>query len=54
LRASKVTLNEYEFPEDKIANIQNQLEQLIERNYYLNKAAFEAYKSYLHVIVCLI
>ncbi|KAL3905905.1 MAG: hypothetical protein SGILL_009489 [Bacillariaceae sp.] len=45
--AAKVTLNEYEFPTSKIANVQSQLQSLIEKNYYLNKAAREAYRSYL-------
>jgi ATP-dependent RNA helicase DDX18/HAS1 len=39
LQAAKVTLNEYEFPENKIANVQSQLQRLIEKNYYLNKSA---------------
>ena len=47
LRAAKVTLNEYEFPENKVANVQSQLQRLIEKNYYLNKAAKDAYRSYL-------
>merc|ERR1712100_472840 len=41
------TLNEYEFPTSKIANVQPQLQSLIEKNYYLNKAAREAYRSSL-------
>lgn len=45
--AAKVTLNEYEFPTSKIANVQSQLQSLIEKNYYLNRAAREAYRSYL-------
>lgn len=44
---AKVTLNEYEFPDSKIANVQSQLQSLIEKNYYLNRAAREAYRSYL-------
>jgi ATP-dependent RNA helicase DDX18/HAS1 len=44
---AKVTLNEYEFPTSKIANVQSQLQSLIEKNYYLNRAAREAYRSYL-------
>lgn len=44
---AKVTLNEYEFPSSKVANVQSQLQSLIEKNYYLNKAAREAYRSYL-------
>jgi hypothetical protein len=31
----------------KVANVQSQLQQLIEKNYYLNKAARDAYRSYL-------
>jgi ATP-dependent RNA helicase DDX18/HAS1 len=45
--AAKVTLNEYEFPTSKVANVQTQLQSLIEKNYYLNRAAREAYRSYL-------
>ena len=45
--AAKVTLNEYEFPTSKIANVQSQLQSLVEKNYHLNKAAREAYRSYL-------
>lgn len=44
---AKVTLNEYEFPSNKVANVQSQLQSLIEKNYYLNRAAREAYRSYL-------
>ncbi|CAI5438342.1 unnamed protein product [Caenorhabditis angaria] len=47
LKAAKVTLNEFEFSWAKVANIQSQLENLIAKNYYLNKSAKEAYKCYL-------
>jgi ATP-dependent RNA helicase DDX18/HAS1 len=47
LRQNKIPLNEYEFPPSKIANVQSQLEKLVEKNYYLNKSAKEGYKSYL-------
>jgi len=47
LKAAKVTLNEYEFPMKKMSNIQSQLQRLIEKNYYLNCAARDAYRSYL-------
>lgn len=47
LRAHKVSLNEYEFQQNKIANVQSQLTRLIEKNYYLNKSGREAYRSYL-------
>jgi ATP-dependent RNA helicase DDX18/HAS1 len=43
----QVTLNEYEFPAHKVANVQSQLCRLVEKNYYLNKSAREAYRSYL-------
>jgi len=47
LKAAKVSLNEYEFPAHKVANVQSQLQRLIESNYYLNRAARDAYRSYL-------
>ncbi|CAM9351962.1 unnamed protein product, partial [Ectocarpus sp. 12 AP-2014] len=47
LRTAKAKLNEYEFPVKKVANVQSQLSRLIEKNYYLNKSAREAYRSYL-------
>lgn len=47
LRQFRVPLNEYEFPTNKISNIQAQLESLIEKNFYLHKSAREAYRSYL-------
>lgn len=37
LKEARVPLVEFEFPEKKILNIQSQLEQLIGKNYYLNK-----------------
>jgi ATP-dependent RNA helicase DDX18/HAS1 len=48
LKQAKVPLNEYEFPTNKLANISGQYQKLVDRNYYLNKSAREAYKSYLH------
>ncbi|XP_059503380.1 ATP-dependent RNA helicase DDX18 isoform X1 [Stegostoma tigrinum] len=47
LKQARVPLNEFEFSWSKIANIQVQLEKLIEKNYYLHKSAQEAYKSYI-------
>lgn len=47
LKDAKVALNEYEFPNNKIAKVQNQLEKLISQNFYLYKSAKEAYKSYI-------
>uniref|UniRef100_F1L091 ATP-dependent RNA helicase n=1 Tax=Ascaris suum TaxID=6253 RepID=F1L091_ASCSU len=47
LKQARVVLNEFEFSWNKVANIQPQLEKLIEQNYYLNKSAKEAYKCYV-------
>ncbi|KAL6946807.1 ATP-dependent RNA helicase [Hanseniaspora vineae] len=47
LKKAKVPLNEYEFPTNKIANIQSQLEKLIKNNYYLHQTAKDGYRSYL-------
>jgi len=48
LRAAKVELNEYDFPDSKLVNIQDQYDKLIEKNFFLNRMARDAYKSYLH------
>ena len=42
-----MTLQEYEFPVNKVANIGTQTTMLVEKNYYLNKSARDAYRSYL-------
>ncbi|KAI8921040.1 P-loop containing nucleoside triphosphate hydrolase protein [Powellomyces hirtus] len=47
LKHAKVPLNEYQFPASKIANVQSQLERLVEKNYYLNRSAKDGYRSYL-------
>eukprot|EP00002_Diphylleia_rotans_P028755 TRINITY_DN5807_c1_g1_i1.p1 TRINITY_DN5807_c1_g1~~TRINITY_DN5807_c1_g1_i1.p1 ORF type:complete len:613 (-),score=148.46 TRINITY_DN5807_c1_g1_i1:181-2019(-) len=47
LKQAKVPLNEYDFPQNKIANVQDQLEKLLETNYYLNKSSREAYRAYI-------
>ncbi|KAL5731146.1 RNA helicase [Ranunculus cassubicifolius] len=47
LKAAKVPVKEYEFDEKKIANVQSHLEKLVANNYYLNKSAKEAYRSYI-------
>jgi len=47
LKKAKCTLNEYEFPLHKLANVQSQLQRLIEKNYYLNCSAKDAYRSYI-------
>ena len=47
LKAARVPLNEFEFPLNKLSNIQQQLLSLIGKNYYLHKSAREAYRSYV-------
>lgn len=47
LKAANVPLNEYEFPSNKIANIQSQLNKLIKSNYWLHQSAKDGYRSYL-------
>ncbi|OBZ82520.1 ATP-dependent RNA helicase HAS1 [Choanephora cucurbitarum] len=47
LKHAKVPLNEYQFPSSKIANVQGQLEKLIDKNYYLNQSAKDGYRSYI-------
>lgn len=43
----QVPLNEYEFPVNKLASVQAQLERLVEKNYYLHQSARDAYRSYI-------
>ncbi|CAB4481690.1 P-loop containing nucleoside triphosphate hydrolase protein [Rhizophagus irregularis] len=47
LKHAKVPLNEYQFPPNKIANVQTQLEKLVEKNYYLHESARDGFRSYL-------
>ncbi|KAK9825250.1 hypothetical protein WJX74_003314 [Apatococcus lobatus] len=47
LKEARIPLNEYEVPANKVANVQSQLEKLIEKNYYLNQSAKDAYRSYV-------
>ncbi|KAJ3049400.1 ATP-dependent RNA helicase, partial [Rhizophlyctis rosea] len=47
LKHARVPLNEYQFPMQKVANVQSQLERLVEKNYYLNRSAKDGYRSYL-------
>merc|ERR1712039_336603 len=48
LRRSGVPVAEYSFPPSKIANIQSQLERVIEKNYHLHRSSRDAYRSYMH------
>lgn len=47
LKDSKVPVTEFEFPSNKLVNVQSQLEKLVSKNYYLHNGAKDAYKSYI-------
>ncbi|KAJ8487806.1 hypothetical protein ONZ45_g14201 [Pleurotus djamor] len=47
LKESKVPLNEFSFPAEKIANVQSQLEKLLQKNYFLHQSAKDGFRSYL-------
>ncbi|KAK7347410.1 hypothetical protein VNO80_21940 [Phaseolus coccineus] len=47
LKAAKVPVKEYAYDEKKVANVQSHLENLVVNNFYLNKMAKEAYRSYI-------
>ncbi|TCD70057.1 ATP-dependent RNA helicase [Steccherinum ochraceum] len=47
LKEAKVPLNEYSFPENKISNVQSQLEKLLQQNYHLYQVARDGYRAYL-------
>eukprot|EP00467_Chlorarachnion_reptans_P018642 CAMPEP_0114516320 /NCGR_PEP_ID=MMETSP0109-20121206/17262_1 /TAXON_ID=29199 /ORGANISM="Chlorarachnion reptans, Strain CCCM449" /LENGTH=632 /DNA_ID=CAMNT_0001696695 /DNA_START=105 /DNA_END=2000 /DNA_ORIENTATION=- len=47
LKQRKIPISEFEFPQNKIARVQSQLEQLIAKNHFLHNAAREAYRSYM-------
>lgn len=47
LTASKVPLNQFEFVESKLSNIQVLVESVVAKNYYLFNAAKQAYRAYL-------
>jgi ATP-dependent RNA helicase DDX18/HAS1 len=47
LRAAKVPVTEFDFPQSKISNVSSQMESLISKNHHLNCCAKDAYKSYV-------
>ncbi|TFK41373.1 DEAD-domain-containing protein [Crucibulum laeve] len=47
LKEAKVPLNEFSFPTDRIANVQSQLEKLLQKNYFLHQSAKNGFRSYL-------
>ncbi|ELP85341.1 ATP-dependent RNA helicase HAS1, putative [Entamoeba invadens IP1] len=47
MKEKQIPLTQYEVPEKKIANVQQELEKLVAKNVFLHQDAKEAYKSYL-------
>ncbi|KAF8226078.1 DEAD-domain-containing protein [Tricholoma matsutake] len=47
LKQAKVPLNEFSFPAERIANVQSQLEKLLQKNYFLHQSARDGFRSYL-------
>ncbi|CAK7270501.1 ATP-dependent RNA helicase [Sporothrix epigloea] len=48
LREARVPVVEYEFPTNKVRNVQAQLEKLLAQNYYLHQSAKDGFRAYLH------
>ena len=49
LKLYKIDIDEFEYPVDKIAKVQDQLEKLVnKKDNYLQKSAIEAYRAYIH------
>ncbi|CAK7221025.1 ATP-dependent RNA helicase [Sporothrix bragantina] len=48
LREARVPVVEYEFPTNKVRNVQAQLEKLLSQNYYLHQSAKDGFRAYLH------
>ncbi|XP_010265323.1 PREDICTED: DEAD-box ATP-dependent RNA helicase 27-like isoform X2 [Nelumbo nucifera] len=47
LKSAKVPIEEYDYDEKKLANMQSALENLVTNNHYLHQSAKDAYKSYI-------
>ncbi|CAN8251473.1 unnamed protein product [Cochlearia groenlandica] len=47
LKAAKIPVQQHEFEENKLLNVQSFLEKLISENYALSESAKEAYKTYI-------
>lgn len=47
LKQAKVPVQEFEFSWNKIKNVQNQLQELVKKNHFLNIRARDAFKSYV-------
>lgn len=49
LKVYKIDISEFEFPENKLAKVQEQLEKLVnKKDHFLLQSATEAYRAYIH------
>lgn len=48
LKKANIPLNQLEFPNSKLVNLQPQLELLIGKNFHLQQLATQAFKAYLN------
>jgi ATP-dependent RNA helicase DDX18/HAS1 len=51
LKSYKININEFQFEDKKLKQVQEQLEKLVQNNHYLLTSATDAYRSYLHSYV---
>jgi ATP-dependent RNA helicase DDX18/HAS1 len=51
LKSNKININEFQFDEKKLRNVQDQLEKLVQNNHYLYTSSVDAYRSFLHSYV---
>lgn len=52
LKQAKVPMIEYDFKENKLANVGLQYTKLIQKNYFLHCTAKDAYKAYIQAYAC--
>ena len=49
LLRNKINISEFEYPENRLAKVQDQLEKLVsKKDHYLLQSAIEAYRAYIH------
>jgi ATP-dependent RNA helicase DDX18/HAS1 len=51
LKSQKININEFQFEERKLRQVQDQLEKLVQNNHHLYSSSVDAYRSFLHSYV---
>jgi ATP-dependent RNA helicase DDX18/HAS1 len=51
LKTNKININEFQFEEKKLRQVQDQLEKLVQNNHHLYTSGVDAYRSFLHSYV---